>query len=176
MNTDLVIENLLQATNFYSLDESNCDEFVKGYIQKLIQDVVVYVDSNITVGNIEFRDVYNVEHEISQEITGLPAAYSAVDGEIRALTAFAESYSKLGIAEYDEVCKEVLLDFLNLHNGLFIVYLSENNICELSLSVPKQNGKKSIQSPIEGKVTVVPINFSYGTVNFLLVELLKNTK
>lgn len=172
MNTDAILEKLLESSNFYTLDKSNCNDFVKGYIKKLIQDIIVYVDSNITIGTIEFQDVYNVENEISQEITGIPSAYSAVDGEIRSLTAFAECYSSLGIAEYDEVCKEVLLDFLNLHNGLFIVYLSENNICELSLSVPKQNGKKSIKSPAAGKVTVIPINFSFGTVKFLLVELI----
>lgn len=171
MNTDEIIEKILATSNISSLSPDVANEFIIAYIKKLVQDVVLYVDKNISVGNIEFKDVYEVEHEISQEITGLPSAYSAMDGEIRALTAFAESYSNLGVADYDELCKEVLLDFMNLHNGLFIVHLSEKNICELSLSVPKQNGHKSIKSPASGKVTIIPINFSYGTIKFLLVQL-----
>lgn len=172
MNSEEIIEKLLLSSNISTLPSNMANDFIIAYIKKLVQDVVLYVDSNITLGNIAFKDVYEVENELSQEITGLPSAYSAMDGEKRALTAFAESYSSLGVAEYDSLCQEVLLDFLNLHNGLFIVHLSENKICELSLSVPKQNGKKSITSPSTGKVTIIPINFSYGTINFLLVQLL----
>lgn len=172
MNTDMIIENLLKSSSINSLSSESTSEFVIAYIKKLIQDIVLYVDPNITIGNIQFKDEYEVDNELSQEITGVPSAYSAMDGEKRALTAFAESYSSLGIANYDSLCEEVLLDFLNLHNGLFIVHLSENKICELSLSIPKQNGHKSISGPSKGKVTVIPIIFSYGTINFLLVQLL----
>lgn len=171
MNSEEIVDKLLSDNNFNTLSDKEANTFIKAYIKKLILSILLYVDSNITVGNIRFTDSYDLTHEISQEITGVPSAYSALDGEIRALTAFAEAYSSFGIAEYDEVCKEVLLDFLNLHNGLFVVDLSEGQICELSLSVPKSNGQKVISSPIQGKVTVIPVNFSYGTVNFLLVEL-----
>lgn len=172
MNSEEIVESLLAKTNFDTLSDKEANEFVKGYIKKLVLSILLYVDSKFTVGNIRFADSYDLTNEISQEITGLPSAYSAVDGEIRALVAFAEGYSSLGIAEYDELCKEVLQDFLNLHNGLFVVYLSENNINELSLSVPKSNGQKVITSPLHGKITIIPIDFTYGTVNFLLVEMI----
>lgn len=171
MGSNDAIEKLLRDSNFNSISEENASDFVKGYIKKLVQDIVLYVDNNITVGEIEFKDDYELSHELSQDITGVPSAYSAMDGDIRTLCAFAESYSSLGIAEYDDLCKEALLDFLNLHNGLFIVYLSEQNICELSLSVPKQNGPININGSKLGKVTIIPINFTYGTIKFLLVQL-----
>lgn len=171
MNSEEIVEKLLSATNFNTLSDKEANEFVKAYIRKLVLNVTLYVDTNISVGNIRFADSYDLDHEISQEITGTPSAYSALDGDLGALVAFSEDYSSLGIASYNELCKEVLQDFLNLHNGIFVVYLSENNISELSLSVPKSNGNKILTSPVQGKITIIPINFSYGTINFLLLEL-----
>lgn len=171
MNTDILVDSLLKKSNLYSLSEDKADDFTKAYIKKLVQNVVLYVDSDISVGDIEFLDSYALKDELSQEITGIPSAYSALDGDVRSLTAFAENYSHLGIAEYDSLCSEALLDFLNLHNGLFIVHLSEQNMAELSLTVPKQNGEKNVKRSSQGQVTVIPITFSYGVVKFLLVEL-----
>lgn len=169
MDSEQILQNILDNSNIDTLE--NASDFIRGYIKKLILDIILYVDSNINLGTIELVDSYSIENELSQEITGLPSAYSAIDGDEKVLTSFAESYSHLGIAEYDSLCKEALLDFLNLHNGLFIVYLSEENICELSLSVPKQNGNKKLLSPYKGKITVIPVNFSFGTAKFLLLEL-----
>lgn len=169
MESEQLLENIINNSNLNSLENSS--KFIVGYIKKLVLDIILYVDSNINLGTIELVDTYSMTNELSQEITGLPSAYSAIDGDEKVLTSFAESYSHLGIAEYDSLCKEALLDFLNLHNGLFIVYLSENNICELSLSVPKQDGDKKLISPYKGKITVIPVNFSFGTAKFLLLEL-----
>lgn len=169
MESEQLLENILNNSNISELD--NASDFIIGYIKKLILDIILYVDSNLSLGTIELVDTYSLNHELSQEITGLPSAYSAIDGDEKVLATFAESYSHLGITEYDSLCKEALLDFLNLHNGLFVVYLSDNNICELSLSVPKQNGNKQIISPCHGKITVIPVNFSFGTATFLLLEL-----
>lgn len=146
-------------------------EFVRIYIQKLVSDIRQYVDSEITVGTVEQLSSYYIRQELSQEITGIPSAYSAIDGEPEVLTAFSEKYARLGITEYDELAKEAIVDFLNLHNGLFVVQLSKSNICELSLSAPKQSDSFLLTSPVYGQITMIPITFSFGTVNFLLCEL-----
>lgn len=146
-------------------------EFVRIYIQKLVSDIRQYVDSEITVGTVEQLSSYYIRQELSQEITGIPSAYSAIDGEPEVLTAFSEKYARLGITEYDELAKEAIVDFLNLHNGLFVVQLSKSNLCELSLSAPKQSDSFLLTSPVYGQITMIPITFSFGTVNFLLCEL-----
>ncbi len=63
------------------------------------------------------------------------------------------------------------MDFLNLHNGLFIVLLSKLNVCELSLNAPKNSQSISLTTEVNGKITIIPIKFSFGTVKFLLYEL-----
>ena len=171
MNSQELLDTILKNSNYESV-KSSMNEFTREYIKKLLLDIILYVDANISLGDISFIDNYHLEHEVSQEIVGVPSAYSALDGNAKVLTAFAENYSKLGIAEFDSLCREALLDFLNLHNGLFVVDLSEQNVCELSLGVPKQSEdyQLSDSSNLEGKITLIPVTFSYGVITFVLLK------
>lgn len=169
MDNSKLAEKILN-TSKYS-ENNNITAFVKTYIEKLVYDIVTYVDTEISIGNIELLNDYKGANELSQEVTGIPSAYSVIDGPKSALVSFAKAYSKLDeIAEFDLLCKEVLVDFLNLHNGLFVVQLSKDKICELSLGVPKQNGNYALDHNTYKSIVIIPINFSYGTINFLLCE------
>ena len=167
-----VMQKLMDQTNMQALKPQMSD-FVSEYIKKLIIDLLTYVNEEITVGDIELVSEYYANKELSQEITGVPSAYSAMDATEDVLIRFAQDYSKMEMNEYDILVKESLLDFLNLHNGLFVVQLSKLNICELSLAAPKQNGAFLMSSPATGKITVIPVSFPYGTIRFLLCELEK---
>ncbi len=170
MDTENITRSVLEKSNFEELSPQFSD-FVSEYIKKLIADVISYVNSDISVGQIELVSEYYANKELSQEITGVPSAYSALDAPEDILIRFAAEYSKMECTEYDVLVKESLLDFLNLHNGLFVVQLSKLNICELSLAAPKQNGAFLMSSPATGKITVIPVTFPYGTIRFLLCEL-----
>lgn len=163
------MNELLDETNFKEISKDSSD-FVNAYIRKLILNLLSYVNDDFTIGDIELVNEYAAKRELSQEITGVPSAYSAIDSDEDALIHFADDYSKMGIKEYDALAKESILDFLNLHNGLFVVELSKLNICELMLSAPKQNGAFLMTSPVMGHITVIPVTFSYGTIKFLLCE------
>jgi len=164
------MSEVLKQSNYDALSD-NMTDFIKEYIQKLLLDLITYVNTDIQVGEIELVNEYFLNKELSQEITGIPSAYSAMNADEDVLIAFASDYSKMEITEYDVLAKESLLDFLNLNNGLFVVRLSKLNMCELSLSVPKQNGAFLMTSPATGKITVIPVTFPYGTIRFLLCEL-----
>lgn len=145
--------------------------FTQTYIKKLLYNILTYVDSTAKLGKIEVTSSYSGENEISQDITGIPGARSYISGNSNSLIAFADNYSHLGIKNFDLLAKDVLLDFLNLHNGLFVVSLSKQNIADLSLDVPKQNGNYSLDSNNFKSITIIPVLFTYGKVDFLLCEL-----
>lgn len=170
MDNITVMHELLSKCNYKDIS-SNTSDFVNAYIRKLIVNLLAYVNEDITVGDIELISEYKAKRELSQEICGVPSAYSAIDSDEDVLIHFADDYSKMGIDKYDSLCKESLLDFLNLHNGLFVVDLSKSNICELMLATPKQNGAFLLTSPVKGQITLIPVNFPYGTIKFLLCEL-----
>ena len=166
-NDDLVL-SILDNSNYNEISGS-MTEFVRTYVEKLVTDVSLYVDSSIVVENIETVDKYKAGQELSQDITGVPSAYSAIDGEPDVLVQFAEQYAKLGIDSFDILAKEALLDFLNLHNGLFLVNLSEAENVESTLTPPVSDEKNG---PIElySYTYVMPVDFAFGTVNFILSE------
>ena len=168
MDNNRSVSRILEASNYLSLE--NMSEFVKTYIEKLVYNISMYVDPDFSLGSIDILSDFSGKCELSQAITGVPSAYSCVEGREDALIGFAEHYSHLGIKEFDVLAREAILDFLNLHNGLFVVMLSKNNICELSLDAPKQNGNFTIDLALYKSITVIPVVFSYGTVKFYLCE------
>ena len=167
MDNKRACSKILEASN---IDSLNLSDFVRTYIEKLVHNISLYVDPDFSLGSIEVLTGFSGKCELSQAITGVPSAYSCVDGRESALTAFAENYSHLGVTSFDVLAREAILDFLNLHNGLFVVMLSKNNICELSLDAPKQNGNFSLDLAQYKSITVIPVTFSYGTVKFFLCE------
>lgn len=169
MDNNKSYSRILDNSNYLSID--NISDFVKTYIEKLVYNICMYVDSDFSLGFIEILDTVSGKCELSQAITGVPSAYSCVDGNEDALVTFAENYSHLGIRSFDVLAREAILDFLNLHNGLFVVLLSRNNICELSLDAPKQNGNYSVDLAQYRSITVIPVMFKYGTVKFYLCEI-----
>lgn len=169
MDNTKLVNDIINNSNYNDISQELSD-FVKIYIQKLISDITLYVDSNISIEKIELTDFYNTNNELSQNITGIPSAYSAIDGDETALVNFAEAYCKLGVDKFDTLCKEAIVDFLNLHNGLFIVHLSQLNLCELSLTAPVQEGTLDLSSSVKYEITIIHVKFSFGTVKFLLLE------
>ncbi len=168
MDKNRSVSRILEASNYLTL--TNMSDFVKTYIEKLVYNISMYVDPDFSLGSIDIVSNFSGKCELSQAITGVPSAYSCVEGANEALVEFAERYSHLGIKSFDMLAREAILDFLNLHNGLFVVMLSKNNICELSLDAPKQNGNFTIDLALYKSITVIPVIFSYGTVKFYLCE------
>lgn len=168
METKKACLKVLETSNYSTLKDLSV--FVKSYIEKLVYNIMMYVDNDITVGSIEIADKFSGKCELSQEILGVPSAMTGIDGRADTLAAFAEKYSHLGIKEFDMLAKEAILDFLNLNNGLFVVLLSKNDICELTLNVPKQNGNYALDLALYKSITIIPIIFRYGTIKFYLCE------
>ena len=151
--------------------DKELSQFVSIYIDRLTENIKEHANADITLLPVISYDAYELSQELTQEITGYPSAFSAINGDPDTLVKFAEDYARVGIDQFDDLCKEALLDFLNLINGLFVVYLSQNNIYELSLNAPTR-GESSIALDAEknGNIYAIPIEFPYGVVTFVLAE------
>ncbi len=139
------------------------------YLAELIFNLNRFVDENITSKPTEIVDKIPDNCYIAQGITGDYNALSAVYAEPQVLTSFAASYSKLELDHFDDIINELAADFLNLHNGLFLVNLSETDNIESTLTPPvtDSNGEplKSYSATY-----IMPVVFKFGTVNFVLSE------
>ncbi len=152
-------------------NDKDLSRFVSIYIERLAENIKEHANPEIQLLPVEHFDAYELTQDLSQEIIGYPSAFSAINGDPGTLVRFAEDYAKVGIDSFDDLCKEALLDFLNLINGLFAVYLSNNNIYEVSLSAPvRDSGNTAIGTGKKGNIYAIPVEFPYGVVTFILAE------
>ncbi len=79
---------------------------------------------------------------------------------------FACRYAREIFPEFDEYVQAALEDFLNLHNGLFTVNLSNDYSVELQLTPP------GVETPelltFTSETYLLPIVYPFGTFHFII--------
>ena len=108
---------------------------------------------------------FPIEYCVKQEVLGDYSIASYLSMDEATAIEFASRYVGEPFAAFDEYVQASLEDFLNLHNGLFIVNLSNEFSMELELSAPER-----IEDPLivfENTTYYFPILYSFGTVNFI---------
>jgi CheY-specific phosphatase CheX len=83
--------------------------------------------------------------------------------------AFAGRYAKMDFNEFNEYVKASLEDFINLHNGLFSVNMSNTYSKEAELDPPEHTEEKSLK--LSDDAFIVPIIYPFGTVYFIVSSL-----
>lgn len=139
------------------------------YLAELIFNLNRFVDDSITSRPTEIVNEIPPGVFISQGITGDYNALSALYADPDVLTRFAAQYSKMELEGYDGIVNELAADFLNLHNGLFLVNLSETENVESTLTPPLSDDTGGPLKALSDTY-IMPVEFRFGTVNFVLSE------
>ena len=162
-------EYLSKIPNNPKLAELEPSDFILKYIIKLLHDLSLFVELDVTIGEIQLAHSYAAGHELMQKIIGIPSAFTGIDGDANVLVQFAEKYSHTPINTYDIMAKDAIIDFMNLHNGLFVVDLSKEDAIELSLDPPLH---EDVDFELAlGHVATIPVKFTFGELVFFLIEL-----
>lgn len=169
MDNKRYVNKLLRSNNYYDIEDLS--DFTFSYIEKLVFNIVTYVNDNIQLGLIEKAHDITADYELSQELTdGKNRFFSYIIGDETTLTRFAEEYSHLDIRDYGLLATEAIMDFLNLNNGLFAVMMSMEGRAELKLLPPKHEKGLCILEEYHTNITLIPIVFTFGTIKFVISE------
>ncbi len=139
------------------------------YVAELMFNLARFVDESAIYDSSTIVKELPENCFLSQYINGGYNAFTAIYAEEDVLTEFAAKYSKFKIDKYDALVNELIGDFLNLHNGLFIVNLSDTEDVDASLDVPILE-KPETAFELFGTTYILPVEFDFGTVNFVLSE------
>ena len=101
---------------------------------------------------------------VSQQITG--TLLSALDMEPQTALAFACKYVDEEFTELDEYVLASVEDFLNLHNGLYAVNMSNEHSIELSLEPPMVQEHTTLST--DAPAYILPIVYPFGRINFII--------
>ncbi len=141
------------------------DDNLVAYLNLLFNNLIRFIGSDFTPLNVVPMTDYHTICSATQKIEGSINISTAIDLDERTGKVFASRYAGEDFPEYDEYCQASLEDFLNLHNGLFLVNMSNLYDIELTLT-PPENTSDQLYTP-SGDTYFLPIIFTFGTVNFL---------
>lgn len=152
--------------NFFIMSETPISSNGRMFLELLFNNFIRFVGEDFTPLTAEQITEFPLDCCVKQSVIGdySVSAYLNMDGGTA--IAFASRYVGDTFTSFDEYVAASMEDFLNLHNGLFIVNASNDSSLELSISAPEQVDEPLLS--FEGQAYHFPILYSFGTVHFIL--------
>ena len=141
------------------------------FLHLLFNDLVRFIGDDFSPVRPELCKEYPTNYCIRQQINGKFSIRTYIDMPESTCIAFASRYVNEDFHSFDEYVQSSLEDFLNLHNGLFNVNMSNEQGLELQLDVPNVVTDELVT--FEHEAYMLPIVYSFGTIHFIF-ELIHN--
>lgn len=152
--------------NFCNFGDIRYADKAVSYLQLLFNNLIRFIGDDFTPMNLISFQEYVTNCGSSQMIKGEYSLSSAIDMDEQTAISFASRYAGDEFKSFDEYVSASLEDFLNLHNGLFVVNVSNADSMELDLE-PPSTLMNEVYAP-EGSTYLLPICYTFGTINFLI--------
>lgn len=159
-NLHTLIRNLL------IISTSELPDYLIKYLTLFFNNLIRFIGEDFTPLSPITCSKHVTNHCSSQVIDGEFPLTSMFDMDTNAAIAFASRYAGDSFTEYDEYVQAAIEDFLNLHNGLFNVNISNEHSIELLLNPPVSIENTLISSTSD--MFLFPIIYPFGTLNFLV--------
>jgi hypothetical protein len=160
---DEVTEKMLGR--FYRINNSaSSEKHLLEYVSLLFKNLIRFVGDDFIPNKIEKLDTTasGAEQRIGQGLS----AVTIIDADENTMVEFASRFSNESLSMNDEYTKACISEFLNLHNGLFAVKLSNTEGIELELE-PQQYYDQMDLTTL-GNLYVFPVHFTFGNINFIV--------
>lgn len=152
--------------NFLISSETPVSHESRMFIELLFNNFVRFVGEDYSPLSIEEITEFPTECCVRQRVFGNYSAVSYLSMDEKTAIAFAGRYVEDQFETYDEYVKASMEDFLNLHNGLFIVNVSNDSSVELTIDAPEH-----VEEPLitfSHTTYHIPVLYTFGIVHFLM--------
>lgn len=153
-------------TNFLKEAGKEISEYSVMYLNLIFNNLIRFIGEDFTPLAPASVSDYDVHFCVTQHVSGSLNFSSSIDMEEDVAIAFASRYAKMEFTEFDEYVKASMEDFLNLHNGLFSVNMSNTYSEELSLDPPTQELEKVLH--LSDESFVISVIYPFGTIYLIL--------
>lgn len=170
LELDMTIENQENISrlfeNFFIMSETPVSKLGRMFLELLFNNFIRFVGEDFTPLSSDKIDEFPTECCVVQEVVGEYSVAAYINMDEETAIEFASRYVGDQFMTYDEYVQASLDDFLNLHNGLFIVNCSNDYSLELSITAPDH--KENTVLTFDNDTYYFPILYSFGTVHFIL--------
>lgn len=153
---------------FFEITETTPNEKILLYLELLFNSLIRFIGEDFTPLNPILAKEFPVTYAASQKITGDNSYITYIDMDRDTAIQFASRYAKEEFLDYNEYVMAAIEDFINLHNGLFLVNASNELGNEERLYPPEI--KQDIILETESNFIVFPVIYPFGTIH-LIVEI-----
>lgn len=168
LSLDVENQDTIRAiiSKFFVLAEMPVSEDNIMYLELMFNSLIRFVGEDFSPLTPMVLDEYPVTFGVSQAIASDREYITHVDCDRETAIAFASRYAKEDFSEFDEYVIAALEDFLNLHNGLYIVNMSNTTSKSITLSPPEI----TMEGVISGanKAVDFPVAYPFGTIHLII--------
>ncbi len=157
--------------NFFLMSETPISPLGRMYFELLFNNFIRFIGEDFTPLDAHTCTQFPIDCCASQVVLGDYSIRSYISMDESTAISFASRYAKEEFVQFDEYVRAAMQDFLNLHNGLYIVNVSNEVALELTISAPEE-----IIVPVlnlSNNAFHLPLLTSFGTVN-LIFEIIKS--
>ena len=151
--------------NFFHTTDVAADEYNASYMRLLFNDLTRFIGDDFTPLCFNPCKEYPVNYCVSQTIHGDLSAKVYLDMPETTCISFASRYVNEEFTEFDEYVQASLEDFLNLHNGLYNVNISNTLGKELTLEAPEVVSDELIE--LSSSSYLLQVMYPFGVINFI---------
>lgn len=155
-NIDTLVENML------SVQDGNFQEMHSKYLSLFAKNMIRFIDDQVYL-EIARNDIESSNWFISQEIIGETPLTTGLSLNDEALLTVASIYAEEELSAVDALAKDAVSEFLNLHNGIYLVNMSNWGV-ELTMN-PQQIQEST---PSNENSFIVNVQMSKGSFQLVL--------
>ncbi len=150
---------------FQNFGESLFSRTYSDYVTLLAKNIIRFVDDNPIIEINQFKSDRRTEWYAYQEITGRINMRTGIACDTDVFIKLAGKFAQEDITEADELAKASVGEFLNLHNGIFLVNMSNNG---LELEMEAQVVTKDVSVKSSEKAYIVSCHMYWGKFDLLI--------
>ncbi|PKM93500.1 MAG: hypothetical protein CVU84_15080 [Firmicutes bacterium HGW-Firmicutes-1] len=158
-NVDIVVNA------FLSFDDTELAHVYREYVSLIFKNIIRFIDSDVRIEEAQTITSMQSPFMFTQKITGEMEMITSIAGDSETLIAFAGKYADEAFTEMDDYAKDSIGEFLNLHNGLFTVNMSNIGV-ELDLTV--QTNQENATLKADKIFYRIPFYLSFGEFDLVL--------
>ena len=158
-NIEAMVENLLLLG-----DEDK--QFYSDYFSLFVKYMIRFIDAHVYVEVSSYEAQLQVDWLVSQEILGEASLHTAMALEENVFLKIASVYAEEELTEVDELAQASVSEFLNLHNGIYLVNMSNKGI-ELDMAPQKVESSVSVSVANDAGINII-VYTSLGNFNLII--------